>query len=62
MAPLVHALKAEPNQFEIKVCVTSQHREMLDQVLKIFNIKPDIDLNLMKKKSKLVKFDIYNFK
>tara|TARA_Y100000389_G_scaffold83167_1_gene79716 strand:+ start:10651 stop:11793 length:1143 start_codon:yes stop_codon:yes gene_type:complete len=48
MAPLVHALKAEPNHFELKVCVTSQHREMLDQVLNIFNIKPDIDLNLMK--------------
>jgi len=53
MAPLVHALKAEPNQFELKVCVTSQHREMLDQVLNIFNIKPDIDLNLMKKDQSL---------
>jgi UDP-N-acetylglucosamine 2-epimerase (non-hydrolysing) len=53
MAPLVHALKAEPNQFELKICVTSQHREMLDQVLNIFNIKPDIDLNLMKKDQNL---------
>ena len=33
MAPLVHAIKAKPDQFELKVCVTSQHREMLDQVL-----------------------------
>ena len=53
MAPLVHALNAEPDQFELKVCVTSQHREMLDQVLSIFNIKPDIDLNLMKKNQNL---------
>ena len=47
MSPLVHALKLEPDRFEIKVCVTSQHRQMLDQVLNIFNIKPDFDLNLM---------------
>ena len=53
MAPLVNALNAEPDQFELKVCVTSQHREMLDQVLSIFNIKPDIDLNLMKKDQNL---------
>jgi UDP-N-acetylglucosamine 2-epimerase (non-hydrolysing) len=48
MAPLVHALQAEPEHFDVKVCVTAQHREMLDQVLQIFAIKPDIDLNLMK--------------
>lgn len=48
MAPLVYALKAKPDQFETIVCVTAQHRQMLDQVLKIFEIKPDIDLNLMK--------------
>jgi len=53
MAPLVHAIKAKPDQFELKVCVTSQHREMLDQVLDIYNIKPDIDLNLMKKNQNL---------
>ena len=53
MAPLVHAIKAEPDHFELNVCVTSQHREMLDQVLDIFNIKPDIDLNLMKKNQNL---------
>ena len=53
MAPLVHALKAEPDHFELKVCVTSQHREMLDQVLDIFNIRPEIDLNLMKKDQNL---------
>jgi UDP-N-acetylglucosamine 2-epimerase (non-hydrolysing) len=53
VAPLVHALKAEPDNFSVKVCVTSQHREMLDQVLNIFAIKPDIDLNLMKKNQDL---------
>lgn len=53
MSPLVHALKLEPDQFEIKVCVTSQHRQMLDQVLSMFNIKPDFDLNLMKENQNL---------
>lgn len=53
MAPLVHALRAKSDKFELKVCITSQHREMLDQVLKIFNIKPDIDLNLMKQDQSL---------
>ena len=47
MAPLVHAFKAHPH-FETVVCVTAQHRQMLDQVLNIFDITPDIDLNLMK--------------
>ncbi len=53
MAPLVHALKAEGDKFEIKICVTSQHREMLDQVLKTFEIKPDINLDLMKQDQNL---------
>ncbi len=48
MAPLYHALKACPEQFETQVCVTAQHRQMLDQVLQVFKITPDIDLNLMK--------------
>lgn len=48
MAPLVHRLSAEPNQFDVLVCVTGQHREMLDQVLGVFEISPDIDLNVMK--------------
>ncbi|EOX1815246.1 non-hydrolyzing UDP-N-acetylglucosamine 2-epimerase [Vibrio cholerae] len=47
MAPLVHALVAD-ERFEAKVCVTAQHREMLDQVLELFEITPDYDLNLMK--------------
>jgi len=47
MAPLVQAL-AKDNRFDAKVCVTGQHREMLDQVLDLFAIKPDYDLNIMK--------------
>ena len=46
MAPLVHALAKDPH-FEAKVCVTAQHREMLDQVLKLFSIAPECDLNIM---------------
>lgn len=46
MAPLVHALARDPH-FETKVCVTAQHREMLDQVLNLFAIVPDYDLNIM---------------
>ena len=46
MAPLVHALAKDPD-FEAKVCVTAQHREMLDQVLNLFSIVPDYDLNIM---------------
>lgn len=47
MAPLVHLLK-EYKSFDVRVCVTAQHREMLDQVLTFFDIIPDYDLNLMK--------------
>ena len=47
MAPLVKILQ-EDDYFETKVCVTAQHREMLDQVLDIFDIKPEYDLNIMK--------------
>lgn len=48
MAPLVKEFQNHPNYFETKVCVTAQHREMLDQVLEIFEIQPDFDLNIMK--------------
>lgn len=48
MCPLVIELKKHPDVFETKVCVTGQHREMLDQVLKIFGVVPDYDLNIMK--------------
>ncbi len=48
MAPVVKAFLKEKTHFETKVCVTAQHREMLDQVLEFFSIKPDYDLNLMR--------------
>lgn len=48
MAPLVKAFQAKKDSFETIVCVTGQHREMLDQVLSLFDIKPDYDLNIMK--------------
>ena len=48
MAPLVKEFQKQPKRVETVVCVTGQHLEMLDQVLKIFDIKPDYDLNIMK--------------
>ena len=48
MAPLVKEFQKNPQDFKTIVCVTGQHREMLDQVLKIFEITPDYDLNIMK--------------
>lgn len=48
MCPLVKEFQKCPNDFETIVCVTGQHREMLDQVLTIFDVKPDYDLNIMK--------------
>ena len=48
MAPLVKAFQEKKEEFETIVCVTGQHREMLDQVLHLFDIKPDFDLNIMK--------------
>jgi UDP-N-acetylglucosamine 2-epimerase (non-hydrolysing) len=48
MAPLVKAFKSDTKSFETKVCVTAQHREMLDQVLEFFEIIPDYDLDLMR--------------
>ena len=48
MCPLVKEFQRYPNDFETVVCVTGQHREMLDQVLRIFEVTPDYDLNIMK--------------
>ena len=48
MAPLVKELQKHSDDFETKVCVTAQHREMLDQVLDFFEINSDYDLDLMK--------------
>jgi UDP-N-acetylglucosamine 2-epimerase (non-hydrolysing) len=52
MAPLIKALEREKS-FDVKVCVTGQHREMLDQVLELFEIVPDYDLNIMKPRQEL---------
>lgn len=48
MCPLVNELKKRPSEFQVTVVVTGQHREMLDQVLRIFNVSPDFDLQIMK--------------
>ena len=48
MCPLVKEFQKHPSEFETIVCVTGQHREMLDQVLRIFDVHPDFDLNIMK--------------
>jgi len=47
MAPLIQAMAARPDLFESKVCVTAQHRSMLDQTLRLFEIVPDYDLDIM---------------
>lgn len=56
MAPLIKSLQDNTSSFNVKVCVTAQHRQMLDQVLDMFNIHPDYDLNIMKPNQDL--FDI----
>lgn len=48
MCPLVNELKSRPDEFETTVCVTGQHREMLEQVLRVFGVEPDHDLAVMK--------------
>ncbi len=47
MAPVVHELSKHPDRLQSVVCSTGQHRQMLDQVLALFDLKPDIDLNVM---------------
>ena len=49
MAPVINEIKKHKNTIRSMVCVTAQHRELLDQVLELFNIKPDFDLNIMMK-------------
>ena len=55
MAPLCHAFKKQ-DEIETVICVTAQHRQMLDQVLSIFSLVPDIDLNIMQEEQDL--FDV----
>ena len=47
LCPVVRSLREYPDRFEVKICVTAQHREMLDQVLQAFDVRPDHDLDLM---------------
>jgi len=56
LAPIILELKKNPDKFNVSVCVTAQHREMLDQMLNVFKIKPNIDLNLMKRNQSLSEF------
>ena len=53
LCPLVNALREDEAQFRVITCVTAQHREMLDQVLNVFHVTPDYDLNLMKQSQTL---------
>lgn len=53
MFPLINHFKSEYEYFDVKVCITAQHRQMLDQVLNFFEIQPDIDLNIMKNQQDL---------
>lgn len=58
MAPLIKEFQKYPNNFEVKVCITAQHRKMLDQVLDFFGIIPDYDLDIMKQNQTLVDITI----
>jgi len=58
LAPIIKEFEKHPDEIQLKICVTAQHRQMLDSVLKIFDIKPDYDLNIMRDKQTL--FDITN--
>jgi len=53
MAPIVQELSKYPGQVDSRICITAQHRQMLDQVLEVFNLVPDIDLNLMQENQTL---------
>jgi len=53
LAPVINKFKEHKSEYAVKICVTAQHREMLDQVLKIFDLKPDFDLNIMRQKQSL---------
>src|SRR5258708_1381758 len=47
LAPVIRHLRTQPADFEVRIAVTAQHRQMLDQVLAVFDIRPDYDLNVM---------------
>jgi len=54
LAPVIHELRNDPSRFDVRICVTGQHRELLDQVLRLFDVAPDVDLDLMKPDQDLV--------
>lgn len=58
MAPLVKELEKHPDQIESLVCVTAQHRQIMDQVLEVFDIKPDFDLDVMKDRQTLAELSV----
>src|SRR5260370_23783425 len=47
LCPVIRSLREHPAHFDVKVCVTAQHRDLLDQVLQAFEVKPDYDLDIM---------------
>jgi len=55
MAPVIQEMETESSRFKVVVCVTAQHREMLDQVLELFEIKPHYDLDIMTERQSLPK-------
>ena len=62
LAPLIVKLKADSSKLKAITCVTAQHREMLDQVLKLFNVVPDYDLDIMKEDQNLFDITVEGFK
>jgi UDP-N-acetylglucosamine 2-epimerase (non-hydrolysing) len=48
LCPIIRHMKSRPDDFDVRVCVTAQHREMLDQVLNAFDVTPDRDLDIMR--------------
>jgi UDP-N-acetylglucosamine 2-epimerase (non-hydrolysing) len=54
LAPVIDELRRHPESFDVRICTTGQHREMLDQVLHLFDLEPDVDLGLMKADQSLV--------
>ena len=61
MAPLVKEFQKYPEVFDTRVCVTAQHREMLDQVLDFFEIKPDYDLRFNEARAKFIWLNSYYY-
>ena len=61
IAPIIKQLKTRPDQFSLKVCVTAQHRDLLDQVLELFSISVDYDLDIMRPSQNLTHITTQSF-